>query len=75
MEIHAVDQSGGDATMTHYLSALGYREPSMSAISGRLDPADRKVEARRLRESGMAQVKISMRLGVSRKKISDDLKD
>ncbi|HGM7333814.1 TPA: hypothetical protein ACKQCJ_000090 [Stenotrophomonas maltophilia] len=47
----------------------------MSAISGKLDPADRKVEARRLREGGMSQVKISKRLGVSQKTISDDLKD
>lgn len=61
--------------MIHYLNALGYREPSMSAISGRLNPADRKVEARRPRESGMAQVKIRKRLGVSQKTISDDLRD
>lgn len=75
MEIHAADQSGNHATMTHYLGVSGYRESSMSAISGKLDPADRKVEAKRLRESGMSQVKISKRLGVSQKTISDDLKD
>lgn len=51
----------------------GYTEGTMSSFNPG-QPADRKKEAVRLRNTGLSQQEIANRLGVSQKTISNDLK-
>ncbi|HAT3809591.1 TPA: helix-turn-helix domain-containing protein [Morganella morganii] len=70
--ITATTTDGQHVRVEKYKGNNGFAEGSMSVFVPR-SIEERRVEARRLKDTGLSQVEVAARLGVSQKTISNDL--